>query len=44
MTAVRQPRLQVLADGAVLPGAVSAEVNSNNHLAADRVTGAKPRG
>lgn len=36
MTAVRQPRLQVLADGAVLPGAVSAEVNSNNHLAADR--------
>ncbi len=36
MTAVRQPRLQVLADGAALPGAISAEVNSNNHLAADR--------
>ncbi len=36
MTAVRQPRLQVLADGAALPGAVSAEVHSNNHLAADR--------
>lgn len=36
MTAVRQPRLQVLADGAVLPGAASAEVNSNNHLSADR--------
>ena len=36
MTAVRQPRLRVLADGAALPGAVSAEVNSNNHLAADR--------
>ncbi len=36
MTAVRQPRLQVLADGAALPGAVSAEVHSNNHLATDR--------
>lgn len=36
MTAVRQPRLQVLADGVALPGAMSAEVNSNNHLAADR--------
>ena len=36
MTGVRQPRLRVLADGAVLPGAVSAEVSSNNHLAADR--------
>lgn len=32
----RQPRLRVLADGAALPGAMSAEVSSNNHLAADR--------
>ena len=32
----RQPRLQVLADGSALPGAMSAEVSSNNHLSADR--------
>ncbi len=32
----RQPRLQVLADGVALPGAIQAEVSSNNHLAADR--------
>jgi phage protein D len=33
---VRAPRLQVLADGAVLPGVIAAHVSSNNHLAADR--------
>ena len=32
----RSPRLQVLADGAVLPGVIEAEVFSNNHLAGDR--------
>ena len=36
MSGVRQPRLRVVADGAALPGAVSAEVSNNNHLAADR--------
>lgn len=32
----RAPRLRVLVDGDDLPGVVSAEVASNNHLAADR--------
>lgn len=32
----RAPRVQVLADGAVVPGLIGAEVHSNNHLAADR--------
>jgi len=32
----RAPRLRVLADGAEVPGVISAEVSSNNHLAADR--------
>jgi phage protein D len=36
LSAVRQPRLRVLADGAALPGAMSADVSSNNHLSADR--------
>ncbi len=33
---VRHPRLLVLADGAVLPGVIEANVVSNNHFAADR--------
>lgn len=33
---VRAPRLRLLADGAVVPGVVEAEVVSNNHYAADR--------
>ena len=32
----RQPRLRILANGANLPGALSASVTSNNHYAADR--------
>jgi len=35
-TPVRQPRLRVLANGAELPGVISASVTSNNHFAADR--------
>src|SRR5271165_7597863 len=33
---LRQPALQVLANGAPVLGAVDAEVTSNNHFAADR--------
>jgi phage protein D len=36
MSGVRSPRLQVLANGQVLNGAMRAEVVSNNHFAADR--------
>jgi phage protein D len=36
MTQFRQPCLQVLADGVVLPGALAAEITSTNHVAADR--------
>ncbi len=32
----RQPRLRVLANGALLPGALEADILSNNHYAADR--------
>jgi phage protein D len=35
MTSVRSPRLRVLADGAEVPGALSAEICSNNHFGAD---------
>lgn len=34
--ALRRPRLRVLLDGTELPGAVAAEIVSNNHYAADR--------
>ena len=34
--AVRQPGLQVLANGLLVPGAYEAEVLSNNHFASDR--------
>ena len=34
--AVRRPRLRVLANGAIVPGAFEAEVSSNRHFAADR--------
>ena len=33
---VRTPRVQVLVDGAVLPGVMAVDVHANNHLAADR--------
>ena len=33
---LRQPRLRILADGDALPGALSADIGTNNHLAADR--------
>lgn len=33
---LRQPRLRVLANGTELSGAISAEITSNNHYAADR--------
>ena len=33
---IRAPRLRVTLDGVELPGAVGAEVHSNNHFAADR--------
>lgn len=33
---VRAPRLQVTLDGTDVPGAIAADVHSNNHLAADR--------
>jgi phage protein D len=36
MTQLRQPRLQVLADGVALPGVLAAEITSNNHYSADR--------
>jgi phage protein D len=36
MTQLRQPRLQVLADGMILPGVLATEVTSNNYYAADR--------
>lgn len=32
----RQPRLRILANGISLPGALSANITSNNHYAADR--------
>jgi phage protein D len=35
MTSVRSPRLRVLADGAEVPGALSAEICSNNCFGAD---------
>lgn len=36
--AVRRPRLRVTANGAPLPGAISAEILSNNHYSSDRFT------
>ena len=36
LTAVRHPRLRLVANGAIVPGAFEAEVLSNNHYAADR--------
>ncbi len=36
MSAARQPRAQVLAAGAALPGVLAIDVFANNHLAADR--------
>lgn len=36
---VRYPRLRVVANGSPLAGAVSVEITSNNHYAADRVSG-----
>lgn len=36
MSGVRQPRAQVLADGAALPGVLGVDVFANNHLASDR--------
>jgi phage protein D len=33
---LRQPRLRVLANGAILPSAIAADITSNNHYAADR--------
>lgn len=33
---VRAPRLRLLANGGLVPGAIEAEVRSNNHYAADR--------
>lgn len=36
LPAVRYPRLRVLANGAVVPGAFEAEVLNNSHFAADR--------
>ncbi len=35
-TAVRHPRLRVLANGVIVPGAFEAEVLNNSHFAADR--------
>lgn len=35
MTELRLPRLQILADGVLLPGAIAASVSSNNHFGAD---------
>lgn len=35
---VRAPRLRVLADGAAVPGVISADVKSNGYAAADRFT------
>ena len=34
----RAPRLRVIANGAILSGALEAEIVSNNHYAADRFT------
>jgi phage protein D len=36
MSQIRQPCLQVLADGVVLPGVLAAEITSTNHVGADR--------
>ena len=36
LVAVRYPRLRVLANGVIVPGAFEAEVLSNSHFAADR--------
>ena len=33
---IRSPRLQILANGVPVAGAMEAEVTSNNHYAADR--------
>ena len=35
-TTLRQPRLRALANGALLPNAIEADILSNNHYAADR--------
>jgi phage protein D len=36
LSSVRQPGLRLLANGAPVPGAIEAEILSNNHYAADR--------